>query len=190
MKKAFTLLEVFVLFFIFILIAFIVIPISIDDTNQVKHISNWKSTNTHLLNLFSTLNINNYDTKQFEQQIVESFNEPFEAKIKPYKILYLNGDKPDNNFIFENLYKTKSNKVLGFKWFKGKNDTLYGLVMYDINGKKRPNVWGKDVFGFSIDKNQIEPLCQKESLEILRSDCSKYGRGICCSYYYIIGGDF
>lgn len=187
MKKAFTLLEVTVLFFIFIVIAFIVIPVSIDDTNQVKNISEWKSFNSHFLNLFSGAKLD--DITKFESLVRASMNMS-EEKIKPYKILYLNHDKPDNNFVFDEMYKINSDKVIGFKWYEGKNDLKYGLIMYDTNGKKSPNVWGKDIFGFSITKEQIMPLCQNESLEIVRSDCSKFGRGVCCSYYYIIGGDF
>jgi len=188
MKKAFTLLEVSVLFCIFIVIAFIVIPISIDDTNQMKNIADWKSFNAHFMNLFSGAKLDN-DLTQFEI-IVRNSMSVKEEKVKPYKTHYLNREKPESNLIFDDLYKINSGSIIGFKWFKGKNDSQYGFIMYDTNGKKLPNTWGKDIFGFSITKDQIMPLCQNESLEIMRSDCSKFGRGVCCSYYYIIGGDF
>ena len=188
MKKAFTLLEVSVLFFIFIVIAFIVVPISIDDTNQVKNIAEWKSFNAHFMNLFTGAKLDN-DIVQFEN-VIRSSMQMSQEKIKPYKMHYMNHGAPDNNFIFDNLYKINSDKIIGFKWYKGKNDSQYGLIMYDTNGKNLPNTWGKDIFGFSITKDQLIPLCQNESLEIMRSDCSKFGRGVCCSYYYVIGGDF
>ena len=42
MRKAFTLVEVIILLVIFIMVALLAIPLSIDDTIQAKHISKWK----------------------------------------------------------------------------------------------------------------------------------------------------
>ena len=33
-----------------------------------------------------------------------------------------------------------------------------GMLMYDVNGKKGPNVWGKDVFGYDIYEKGFEPF--------------------------------
>ena len=42
MKKAFTLVEVVILLVIFVMVAMLVIPLSIDDTVQARNISKWK----------------------------------------------------------------------------------------------------------------------------------------------------
>ena len=50
-----------------------------------------------------------------------------------------------------------------------------GLIWFDINGKKEPNIIGKDVFVFVIKKNSILPH-QYNDCEIGKSgwSCSKY----------------
>ena len=62
--------------------------------------------------------------------------------------------------------------------------------MYDVNGKKGPNSWGKDVFGLNIYKDGFKPFGKTEPLETQRQDCSKHGTGIYCSNYFLIGGNF
>ena len=51
MKKAFTLIEVVILLVIFILVALLVIPLSIDDTIQARNISKWKQNHTDFTNI-------------------------------------------------------------------------------------------------------------------------------------------
>ena len=41
MKRAFTIVEVSILFVIFLIVAFLVAPLSLDDTLQAKNISRW-----------------------------------------------------------------------------------------------------------------------------------------------------
>ena len=43
MKKGFTLVEVSILFVIFLIVAFLVAPLSLDDTLQAKNTSRWRS---------------------------------------------------------------------------------------------------------------------------------------------------
>ena len=61
-------------------------------------------------------------------------------------------------------------------------DKLEGLIMYDVNGKRGPNVWGKDVFGFNVYANKIEPFGKNEDPITLESDCSRQGTGVFCSF--------
>ena len=62
--------------------------------------------------------------------------------------------------------------------------------MYDVNGAKKPNTWGKDVFGFNIYENELQPFGKNTSLQDQQNDCSKNGTGLSCSNYFLIGGDF
>ena len=62
--------------------------------------------------------------------------------------------------------------------------------MYDVNGKKGPNVWGKDIFGLNIYNDKFEPIGKNEPINIQKQDCSKNGTGLFCSNYYLIGGHF
>ena len=69
-------------------------------------------------------------------------------------------------------------------------EDLLGILMYDVNGKIGPNIWGKDVFGLNIYKDRFEPLGKHKSLNEQKLDCSKNGTGLFCSNYYLIGGSF
>ena len=53
-------------------------------------------------------------------------------------------------------------KVL-FLFDKNENDAI-GILMYDVNGKIGPNVWGKDVFGLNIYTDRFEPFGKHKSL--------------------------
>ena len=63
-------------------------------------------------------------------------------------------------------------------------------MMYDVNGKQGPNVWGKDVFGMNIYQDTVSPFGENASSEDVEFDCSRQGTGLYCSTYYINGGSF
>jgi len=188
MKKAFTVVEVTVLFLIFLTIACLVVPISIDDTNQIKNISSWKRVHSYFLNLYVSSDIDKNTT--LEQIVMNSVRDYLGEPVKPYKIKFMNNDPVDELYQFETLNELTKGGVIGFKWIKGKDNRVYGLMLFDANGKKGPNVWGKDVFGLSIYNKGLEPFGKNDSISVQRSDCSKYGRGISCSHYYLIGGNY
>lgn len=52
MKKGFTLVEVSILFVIFLIVAFLVAPLSLDDTLQAKNTSRWRSVQSDFMNIF------------------------------------------------------------------------------------------------------------------------------------------
>ena len=60
MKKGFTIVEVSILFIIFLIVAFLVVPLSLDDTKQAKNISRWISAQQEFENMYNTVIINNY----------------------------------------------------------------------------------------------------------------------------------
>jgi type II secretory pathway pseudopilin PulG len=56
MKKGFTLVEVSILFVIFLIVAFLVAPLSLDDTMQAKHTSKWRNVQLEFSNIYYSIN--------------------------------------------------------------------------------------------------------------------------------------
>ena len=64
-----------------------------------------------------------------------------------------------------------------------------GWMQIDVNGLKRPNVVGKDIYFLNIYKNKLFPryindLNISESYETLKEDCEN-GEGVGCSTIYL-----
>ena len=191
MKKGFTIVEVSILFVIFLIVAFLVAPLSLDDTMQAKNTSRWREVQHDFSNIFYAINTQkDEDSKSF----LEAFDSVFESEIKediyPYKITFMNGTYPNNTYRFKDLKSTYSNAVIAIKLFDKPQDNLQGILMYDVNGTIGPNVWGKDVFGLNIYKDKFEPFGKNKSLNEQKLDCSRNGTGLFCSNYYLIGGSF
>ena len=51
-KRGFTLVEVSILFVIFLIVAFLVAPLSMDDTVQANYTSRWKNVQSDFSNIF------------------------------------------------------------------------------------------------------------------------------------------
>ena len=56
MKKGFTIVEVSILFVIFLIVAILVAPMSLDDTTQAKNTSRWRTVQQDFSNIFLTIN--------------------------------------------------------------------------------------------------------------------------------------
>ena len=191
MKKGFTIVEVTILFTIFIIVALLIAPLSLDDTRQVKNTSRWKSVQSDFSNIFYAIN-----TQRMDENI--SFKDAFEATIandinssaETYKITYMNGTFPSDTYRFNDFKTTGSGATLAYKLFDESKDGIIGKLMYDVNGKTGPNVWGKDVYGMNIYADRFEPFCKSDSIAVQKQDCSPNGTGLCCSNYSLIGGSF
>ena len=195
MKKAFTIVEVSILFVIFLIVAFLVAPLSLDDTIQVKNASRWRGVQNDFVNIFYSVS-NQYSADSEDENVEADFGKTFDAvmngeiqaDIGPYKITYLNGTFPTGEYKFNNFKLTHSNAVVAYKLNVAAQPDAIGIMMYDVNGETGPNVWGKDVFGYNIYTDRFEPFCKKDALSIQEKDCSRSGTGLCCSNYYLIGG--
>lgn len=88
-KKGFTLIEVSILFVIFLIVAFLVAPLSLDDTRQAKNTSSWRSVQSDFANIFYSINT---DEELSNSDFKSSFNTVLANEIKgnaePYKILF------------------------------------------------------------------------------------------------------
>lgn len=191
MKKGFTIIEVSILFVIFLIVAFLVAPLSLDDTMQARYTSRWKNVQSEFANIF-------YSIKTQKEETNQSFRDAFEAiiegetkdSIKPYKITFKNGAYPNLAYRFKDYETTYSKAVISIKLFDKPENGVEGILLYDVNGSSGPNTWGKDVFGLNIYNDKFEPFCKNESLNHQKQDCSRNGTGLCCSNYYLIGGSF
>lgn len=190
-RRGFTIVEVSILFVIFLIVAFLVAPLSLDDTRQAKITSRWRVVQDDFMNIFYSVNSHQKDSNStFEKALNTILENEVKGEVPAYKITYLNGTFPSNTYRFSDYKQTISNAVLAVKLFEEPQGDLQGILMYDINGKSAPNTWGKDVYGLNIYSDRFEPFCKSESLASQKQDCSRNGTGLCCSNYYLIGGSF
>ena len=191
MKKGFTIVEVSILFVIFLIVAFLVAPLSLDDTMQAKHTSRWRSVQQDFSNIFYSVTTQEEETSlPFETVLDNILDNETKENTPSYKITFLNGTFPNNTYRFKDFHTTYSNATLAIKLFEVPQNNIQGILMYDVNGKTGPNVWGKDVFGLNIYKDKFEPFGKNEPVSNQKQDCSRNGTGLFCSNYYLIGGSF
>ena len=195
MEKGFTLTEVIILFVIFLTVAILIVPLSVDDAIIKNNTSKWKRVQSSLSSIpISMINSDSYKNNQdtsyedFIASIKKVF--PFKNSIK-YKIRFMNGETPSEQYTFEEIYSTDNGATIAFKWYPNSSekgeDKVDGMIMYDVNGKRGPNVWGKDIFGVDLYDNKIEPFGKHQDPVTIESDCSRQGTGVYCSYYYVVG---
>ncbi len=189
LKNAFTIVEVSILFVIFLIVAFLVAPLSLnDDTLQANNTSRWKQVQANFENISHT--IQKPENKNFQETFILGISSDIKNEITPYRITYMNGSSPQDYHRFSKYYITQSNATIAYNLYEHPQNNVYGILMYDVNGQTGPNSWGKDVFGFYILKDRFEPFGKNKSINEQKQDCSKDGTGIYCSNYYLIGGNF
>ena len=189
-SNGFTIIEVSILFVIFLIVAFLVAPLSLNDNMQAKNVLRWKNVQSDFANIIYSTNVQQEENKM-------SFNDAFNAimkeqiknPIEPYKITYLDGSFPSGKYRFLEYYQTYRNSIVSYKLYEKPQDGVNGILLYDLNGSKGPNVWGKDIFGLNIYQDRFEPFCKNDSVQIQKQDCSKSGTGLCCSNLNLIGGN-
>ena len=111
-----------------------------------------------------------------------------------YNPRYMNGkpiSKKDYVY-FDTFYKSQTGQIVGVKDIDELEfDTPAFIMSVDVNGRKRPNMWGRDIYGVAIFKDgKVKALGYDKEIKDLRSDCSVTGSGVTCSHFYRIGGEF
>ena len=195
MKNGFTLIEVSILFIIFIIVAVLIVPLSVDDVILAKNIEKWKQSQLTLSTIpVSMMNSENeklgkpLDVHDFMSALVKVY--PLK-KVVRYKVKYYNGEHPSDEDCFKEVYMTNNKSAIAFKWL-GKNsklesDAVLAKLMFDVNGKSGPNVWGKDIFGLDIYKDKILPFGHDMDEMSSEIDTSRQGTGKAFSAKYLIG---
>lgn len=208
-KKKYIKIEYSVLFLVLLVILLLWIPLSTGNAVQANFISKWNEKFNRVEYMFSVINAhvtddmiksmkNAKDTHEREQ-ILLTIIKPYmrintENTPLYYNPRYLNGIRVwhGQKYYFSDLYYAENNTILGIKNIHTEKpeDPLF-MMMFDINGKRLPNRWGRDIYGIYIyDNGRIEPFGFDMEMDELHADCSKAGTGISCSYYYKIGGGF
>jgi len=207
-KKGFTIIEIVVVFLLMLGVIFLVYPRSVDSTRQAKLISKWSEKVSELEYMFSVIKAQKdgeIEDQFHKTQSDDKKNKIMIDTIKPYlritselNTVYMPGfmDKTiipsDSKYYFGHYYLTSSNEIVGLKFINSncKDKDVCFIMSFDINGVKPPNVWGYDIFGIDVFKDKIEPFGKEINQDMLKQNCSRYGSGVYCSYYYLIGGRF
>ena len=177
------------MFVIFLIVAFLVAPLSLDDSLQAKNASRWRNVQSDFANIFYAVNAQKDDENfEFKTAFEEVINGEVKNNVEPYKITFLNGTFPNSTYRFNDFKMTQTNSVVSYKLYDTPQDGVLGLLLYDVNGSVGPNVWGKDVFGLNIYSDRFEPFCKNDAIGVQKQQCSKNGTGLCCSNYYLQGG--
>lgn len=190
-KKGFTIVEVSILFVIFLIVALLVAPMSLDESLLAKNSSRWSHVQGDFNNIFETVKLSiNQDRRDFKTAFTNVMNAEIKGEAKPYKINYMNGSTPSLDYTFDDLKLTNMNSTVAYKLYNNTQNGVLGILMYDVNGQVGPNQWGKDIFGLNIYEDRFEPFCKNDLVSTQKQDCSKHGTGLCCSNFYLIGGSF
>ena len=209
MKKNFWKIEYSITLIVFFTIVLFMIPTSFNSKNAL-YISKWNETYNKIDYMFTAMSaqadsdiargIKNAKTNQQREfymiQLVKTYlrlNEQNKLS-KKYTQHYMNGIEVNKKdfYYFNNLYISESEKIVGIKDINNTGPTEPGFVMLiDMNGIKKPNTWGKDIYGINIySDGKIKPLGYGWDVQKFKKDCSDKGTGISCSHYYRIGGEF
>lgn len=207
-KKAFTIIEVVIVFLLMLGITFFLLPRNLESTKQAKLISKWGEKYNELEYMFSVIRAqkdseikqnfqSSKNNEKKEKALLETIKPclRISSEVKePYKQVYMNKMEvpPMGRYYFEKFYYTNQGEVVGLKLINPdcKETQTCAIMAFDENGVAPPNTWGFDVFGINVTKDGIEPFGKNIDTELLRSNCSKDGSGVFCSYYYLMGGHF
>lgn len=204
-KQAFTLVEIIVVISIVVLTAIILIPNIIDDNKKLHTISQWKHTYKNIEYVFSAIKAQTTETDKIaiektrtddEREVVlcDLLNPYFRMQSvvdpKTYKTYFMDGSfvNDKSEYYVKNLHTTNSGMIIGVKWLlvpsQAQNSLPIAMMTIDLNGLKKPNKWGQDIFGVNIFVDRIEPFGEEYDEMLMKSDCSKKGKGISCASYY------
>lgn len=207
-KNGFTIIEVVIVFLLMLGITFFLLPKNLESTRQAKLVSKWSEKYNELEYMFSVIRAQKDSEIKKKFQTIE--NDKGKEKVlleaikpylrissevkEPYKQYYMNKmDVPKmGRYYFDKYYYTSQNEILGLKLVNPEcnQNEICAVMAFDINGINPPNTWGIDIYGINVLKNGIEPFGKNVDPESLKTNCSKNGSGVDCSYYYLMGGHF
>ncbi|MBQ9245187.1 hypothetical protein IJ182_02850 [bacterium] len=209
-KSSIKIFNIVAILLIIFLIFLIILPFNINNLEQAQRIAVWKSKYEDIKYCFSLINLYESSIVQTEMEsgkllteetLTEKIKTYFnmannpEYSSKRYRYRRMNG-RPylkTEQFYFNKFLKCKDGTIISVR----KNESeifsekqpLY-FMFVDINGKKKPNRIGQDIFFISIFRKHIEPLGHDQPYSALKTNCSPIASGVYCSEYYILGGRF
>lgn len=210
MKKRFWKIEYSITVFVVFAVVLLLIPTSVISSRGAAYISKWNETFNKIDYMFTAMSaqadvdivkgFHNAKTNEDRERLMISLVKPYlriqenDELTKRYVPHFMNGNRVNKNdfFYFDKMYETQSGTIVGIKDIKDEDVFHPGFIMmFDMNGLKAPNTWGKDIYGVNIFVDgKITPIGSGWEIDDLKNDCSDRGSGVSCSYYYRIGGEF
>lgn len=208
-KKAFTLAEVLITLGIIGIVASMTLPTLVNKYKKQEAITSLQKTYTVLNQALKMSEAENEAYEYWQAASDMGPGEYFEKYWKPYfKItrvcntykecgyssitpwLLLNGQRSTLNVVNPQLrstFFTPDGVLIAISGFTGSTNlddpgsAVDTFIYVDINGRKNPNVFGKDVFVFIRAKKGIMPNGYDKSSTSIDGGCSKSSNGYYCS---------
>lgn len=206
-KKHYLKLEYSIFLLVLLAVFMLFLPVSFENSRQATFISKWNEKFNRVEYMFLVIkthitmdiisSMNKAKTPEEREKILIALMRPYlridtEKRPKNYKPRYVDGTRviKGQEFYFDDFYYAENKTVVGIKDVKSQSsDDVLFLMLFDINGGRLPNRWGKDIYGVAIlEGGKVEPLGFNLEMKELKENCDQIGVG--CSYYYKIGGGF
>lgn len=212
-KRAFSIVEIIFAVFVILIFIGIMAPSFINNSEKAKIVSNWKiifEETSYLMKLFKIQNkeeisrvctvakVENTDVSDEMFLLLKPYLniEPGvkNVVVSNYRYKFLNSRqvKPSSRYWTDNFVVVNNDLIVGFKWERCNCDAEIpcGYLLFDTNGTKPPNKFGVDIFGVNIFDKDIKAFGAGKDEYMLKRNCSKIKRGVFCSEYYLLGGNF
>lgn len=208
--KAFNMVEIMIVICLLAITVILCIPTIFNNTKEAKIISGWKKLYGEMHSNFEVFNVSDAQTirticaeniKDKESEIFKVINPYFNVdtekstnSLKTYNYRLKNGSHvPKQSNIYTRLFAYQENgNIVAFKWLSCNctETEPCAAALFDMNGTKKPNKIGEDIFGLYLYKGRIEAFGAELTNEELEETCSKNSGGMNCSEYYLRGGKF
>ena len=211
-KFAFTLAEVLIVISIVGIVAELTIPTLYSNFQKQETITNLKKQYTSLAQAVKLSETDNGNVSTWDWGIANdtaSIRASFDTYWAPYlKILKYCNSYVDCGYK-SNYYKNLSKIPNGFNIYYPVSRTTVVLAdgailivsgyisdtqvlksaIIDINGAKKPNTFGKDVFWFDLDKDMgLVPKGYNDTEDIIKTNCGNHGYDNTCATKIIRDG--
>ena len=206
--SAFTILEILIIFFAIVIVAAVLMPLSMSDASQGQRVAKWHKVFNELEYSFNLAKAQ--EGSIFGDNPASLTSEEYFEKVRPYldidilhdyskefgkyKYSYKNKTyvKKSSRYYFSNFFMMNDNVIASIKKNTENEDgkeMAYAFMFVDVNGFEKPNRIGADIFFINIFNDRITAYGDGYSMAKLSAGCSKIGKGLFCSKYYLVGSN-
>ncbi len=207
---SFSIFNIICLLSLVLLIFLIILPFNLINMEQAQRIAKWKCVYENIKYNFDLVNLHEGSIKPLVgetekiiteedilNRIIPYFKNAKELQyitIPEYTYKYMNGTNVIKScvFYFDKFMEINDGMLISINSnIECEHENLKAdyLMFVDINGRKKPNRIGQDIFFINVYDHDIKPYGWNKVKE-LRADCSPIGSGKYCSEYYLLGGQF